>query len=83
MNILGRLEKTHLKRWLKGLVFRQIGHLVMSSGHSYGAMLAGASQNLGSSPQTDPLMRPPGPLSPGPHFFQVDIVFCEVEHNCN
>lgn len=26
--------KTHLKRWLKGLVFRQIGHLVMSSGHS-------------------------------------------------
>jgi len=32
------------------LVLRQIGHLVMSSGHSYGATDAGASQNLGQFP---------------------------------
>lgn len=38
-------------------------------------MDAGASQYLGSNPQTEPEMRPPGPDSPGDHFFQVDIDF--------
>lgn len=56
-------------------VLRQMGHLVISSGHSYGAIEAGASQYFGSNPHTDPDMRPPGPLSPGDHFFQVDIDF--------
>lgn len=30
---------------------------------------------LGSNPQTDPDIRPPGPDSPEDHFFHVDIVF--------
>lgn len=45
----------------------------MSSGHSNGAIEAGASQYLGSSPHTDPDILPPGPESPGDHFFHVDI----------
>lgn len=56
-------------------VFRHIGHLVISSGHSYGAIDAGASQYFGSRPQTEPEIRPPGPDSPGDHFFHVDIDF--------
>lgn len=58
------------------MVFLQIGHFVMSSGHSYGAMDAGESQNFGSKPHTEPDILPPGPDSPGDHFFQVDIDFC-------
>uniref|UniRef100_A0A8W7PS41 Uncharacterized protein n=1 Tax=Anopheles coluzzii TaxID=1518534 RepID=A0A8W7PS41_ANOCL len=52
----------------------------MSSGHSCGAIEAGASQYFGSSPQTLPEMRPPGPDSPGDHFFHVAIVFSRDEH---
>lgn len=52
-----------------------MGHLVMSSGHSYGAIDAGASQYFGSKPQTEPDIRPPGPDSPGDHFFHVEIDF--------
>uniref|UniRef100_A0A182UVK5 Uncharacterized protein n=1 Tax=Anopheles merus TaxID=30066 RepID=A0A182UVK5_ANOME len=50
-----------------------IGHLVMSSGHSCGAIEAGASQYFGSRPHTLPEMRPPGPESPGDHFFHVEM----------
>lgn len=57
------------------LVLRHIGHLVMSSGHSYGATEAGASQYFGSRPHTEPDIRPPGPDSPGDHFFHVDMDF--------
>lgn len=35
-----------LNLWTGDDVFLQIGHLVMSSGHSYGATEAGASQYL-------------------------------------
>lgn len=76
-------------RWENELVLRHIGHLVISSGHSYGAIEAGASQYFGSNPQTEPDIRPPGPDSPGDHFFQVEIdfygpkfiVFLENIHN--
>lgn len=47
----------------------------MSSGHSYGAIEAGASQYLGSRPQTEPDIRPPGPIFPLLHFFQVSMVY--------
>jgi hypothetical protein len=57
------------------LGLRHIGHLVMSSGHSYGAIEAGASQYLGSRPHTDPEILPPGPASPADHFFHVEMVF--------
>lgn len=53
----------------------------MSSGHSYGAIEAGASQYFGSKPHTEPDIRPPGPDSPGDHFFHVDIDFWKMEFN--
>lgn len=59
-------------------VLRHIGHLVISSGHSYGAIDAGASQYFGSNPHTEPDIRPPGPDSPGDHFFHVEIDFYSI-----
>ena len=41
-------------------------------------MEAGNSQYLGSRPQTEPEIRPPGPESPADHFFHVEIVVCET-----
>lgn len=35
---------------------------------------------LGSNPQTDPDIRPPGPDSPEDHFFHVDIVFWNMQY---
>lgn len=37
--------------------------------------------HLGSKPQTEPEMRPPGPLDIGDHFFHVDIIFYEINSN--
>lgn len=65
------------KRCENEFVLRQIGHFVISSGHSYGATDAGASQYFGSRPHTEPEIRPPGPGSPGDHFFHVEIDFYE------
>lgn len=52
-----------------------MGHFVISSGHSNGALDAGASQCLRSKPHTEPDIRPLCVGSPIVHFFVVDTDF--------
>ena len=46
----------------------QMGHFLISSGHKFGGMEAGAVQKRGSCPQTGPEIRPSGPFWYGPHL---------------
>ena len=52
-----------------------MGHSLISSGHKFGGMEAGAVQKRGSCPQTGPEIRPSGPFRYGPHLWKVDKTF--------